>query len=83
MTPAITLTETPDAEAAGVIERGLSLYNEEQAGYKDSRALAVLVSDPDTHEVLGGILGRTSLGLCFLDLYSCRTGSEGRTSAPA
>ena len=68
MTPAITLTETPDAEAAAVIERGLSRYNEEQAGYRDSRGLAVLVSDPDTHEVLGGILGRTSLGLCFLDL---------------
>jgi GNAT superfamily N-acetyltransferase len=27
-----------------------------------------VVSDPDTNEVLGGITGRTSLGLLFIDL---------------
>ncbi len=68
MTPVISLTETPEAKARAVIEDGLSRYNEEQAGYSDSRGLSVLVSDPETHDVLGGILGHTSLGLCFLDL---------------
>jgi len=66
MTPVITLTETPDAKATTVIEEGLNRYNREQAGYFDGRGLKVLVSDPETHDVLGGILGRTSLGLCFL-----------------
>ncbi len=68
MTPVITLTDAPDAQATAVIEDGLSRYNKEQTGYSDSRPLAVLVSNPDTHDVVGGILGRTSLGLCFLDL---------------
>lgn len=68
MTPVITLTDAPSAAASAVIEEGLARYNEEKAGYRDSRALAVLVSDPDTHEVVGGVLGRTSLGLCFIDL---------------
>ena len=68
MTPVITLTETPDAKATAVIEEGLKGYNREQVGYSDGRGLNVLVSDPATHDVLGGILGRTSLGLCFLDL---------------
>src|SRR5438034_86040 len=34
----------------------------------DTRPLPVVVSDPDTNEVLGGITGRTSLGLLFIDL---------------
>jgi GNAT superfamily N-acetyltransferase len=68
MVPVITLTSTPDARATVVIEQGLSRFNKEQAGYNDARALAVLVSDPETGDVVGGILGRTSLGLCFIDL---------------
>src|SRR5262249_60652756 len=59
---------TADPSAASVIETGLNRYNEQRAGYWDSRGLNVLVSDPETNEVFGGILGRTSLGLCFLDL---------------
>jgi GNAT superfamily N-acetyltransferase len=47
---------------------GLNRFNAEQAGYWDWRALAVLISDPDSNEVVGGLLGRTSLGLFFIDL---------------
>ena len=68
MMPVITLTSSPDAQARSVIENGLRRYNAEQVGYNDGRGLAVLVSDPETQEVLGGILGRTSLGVCFIDL---------------
>jgi GNAT superfamily N-acetyltransferase len=28
----------------------------------------VVVSDADTHEPIGGLIGHTSLGLCFIDL---------------
>jgi GNAT superfamily N-acetyltransferase len=31
--------------------------------------LAVAVQDPDTGEPVGGLLGRTTLGLFFLDLF--------------
>ncbi len=64
----LTVTDTPSERAKDVIERGLNGYNAEQAGYWDWRALAVVASDPKTSEVLGGILGRTSLGLLFIDL---------------
>jgi GNAT superfamily N-acetyltransferase len=68
MTPVITVTDAPSAEASAIIENGLAGYNTEQAGYSDSRPLAVLVSDPDTRAVVGGLTGRTSLGLAFIDL---------------
>ena len=64
----LTVTDTPSTRAQEVIERGLNGYNKEQAGYWDWRGLAVLVSDPQTSEVRGGLLGHTSLGLLFIDL---------------
>ena len=69
MNPVVTLTDAPDREAARAIESGLARYNAEQAGIADSRPLAVLVSDPVTLEVVGGLLGRTSLGVLFIDLF--------------
>ena len=66
VTPVVTVTDAPGPDATAVIERGLTRYNSEKAGYWDGRRLAVLVSNPDTREVIGGVLGRTSLGVCFI-----------------
>jgi GNAT superfamily N-acetyltransferase len=66
--PRITVTGAPDPRVEAAIGEGLRRYNAERSGTDDSRPLAVVVSDPDTHEVLGGITGRTSLGLLFIDL---------------
>ena len=41
----ITLTDAPHDDQRAVIADGLRAYNEAQAGYSDSRALTVLVSD--------------------------------------
>ena len=65
----ITLTDAPDDGDSGVITDGLRAYNEAQAGYSDSRELAVLVRDPDTKKVVGGLLGRTSLGLLRVERF--------------
>jgi GNAT superfamily N-acetyltransferase len=65
----ITLTDTPDSRLKSVLEDGLAAYNFEQVGISDWRALAVTVHDPDSGELVGGLLGRTSLGLFFLDLF--------------
>ena len=62
------VTDTADARVEKVVGEGLRRYNAEQSGVDDSRSLAVVVSDPDTNEILGGITGRTSLGLLFIDL---------------
>jgi len=65
----ITLTDTPDPGFETILEAGLADYNESRAHRRDWRALAVVVRDPETGEPAGGILGRTSLGLFFLDLF--------------
>ena len=64
----LTVTDEIDAAAESVIEAGLQSYNHQIANYTDARALAVLVCDPNSKEVIGGLLGRTSLGLLFIDL---------------
>ena len=69
MRPVLTLTDAPDPRASAVIEAGLGRFNEEKAGYRDWRPLAVLVSDGDTNEVIAGLLARTSLGLLFIDIF--------------
>ena len=38
--------------------------------YRDYRPLAILVSHPDTGEVIGGLVGRTSFGLLFVERFS-------------
>jgi GNAT superfamily N-acetyltransferase len=78
MNPLVTLTDSPDAAAQAAIESGLARYNAEQAGLADSRALAVLVSDPTTSETVGGLLGHTSLGLLFVDLFFLPDHLRGR-----
>lgn len=66
--PELVLTDAPSPAAQSFIEDGLAEYNEQQAGYRDWRELAVLVTGADG-EVRGGALGRTSLGLLFVDLF--------------
>ncbi|WQH07475.1 GNAT family N-acetyltransferase [Duganella zoogloeoides] len=44
-------------------------FNEHAAGLSDRRTLNVIVRDSTSNEVLGGAIGRTSLGLAFLDLF--------------
>jgi GNAT superfamily N-acetyltransferase len=65
----IELTEAPDDSECAVITGGLRAYNDAQAGYSDSRPLNILARDPDTNRVVGGLLGRTSLGLLRVDRF--------------
>jgi GNAT superfamily N-acetyltransferase len=65
----ITLTDTPDSHLEDVLDDGLAAHNEEQSRLRDWRPLAVSVYDPDSGNLVGGLLGRTSMGLFFLDLF--------------
>lgn len=69
MGPGLVLTDAPGGEAEAAIRDGLSAYNFEKAGYRDHLPLAVLVPDPDSGEVVGGLLGRTSFGLLYIDRF--------------
>jgi GNAT superfamily N-acetyltransferase len=65
----LAVTDAAGERAEAVIRDGLSAYNLEKAGYRDHWPLAVLVSDPDTGDVVGGLLGRTSMGLLYIDRF--------------
>ncbi|HEY4168727.1 MAG TPA: GNAT family N-acetyltransferase [Reyranella sp.] len=65
--PTVVVTDTPDPDDVAAIGQGLGAYNHEQTGISDHKPLAVLVKDAAGRTV-GGISGRSSLGLLFLDL---------------
>jgi predicted N-acetyltransferase YhbS len=64
----VTLAASRDPQAEAVITGGLAAYNEEKFRPADSQTLDILVRD-NSGEVAGGILGHTSYGLFFLDLF--------------
>lgn len=66
--PILTLTDQPTEQDASIISTGLADYNAQKTGYRDWRPLAALLRDPTTGETLGGMIGRTSYGLLFIDL---------------
>jgi GNAT superfamily N-acetyltransferase len=66
--PIVTVTDAPDPQTREVIEEGLRRFNAQQSGIDDARPLAVVARDPVSHQVLGGLTARTSLGLLFIDL---------------
>lgn len=65
--PVLTLTDAPVEADQAIISNGLADYNFQQTGYRDWRPLAALLRDPDSNETLGGMIGRTSYGLLFID----------------
>jgi GNAT superfamily N-acetyltransferase len=67
--PTVTLSETRDPQAEAVVTGGLAAYNKETFGRVDTRTLDILVRDGTSGEIVGGLLGRSSLGLFFLDLF--------------
>jgi GNAT superfamily N-acetyltransferase len=67
--PSITLTDAPDPDGISVIADGLGAYNHSQTGYRDHRPLAVFVRDPATGKVVGGLYGRSSFGLVYVDRF--------------
>jgi len=66
---ALTLTDMPDEAAKAVISEGLGAYNDAAGGEGDYRALAVLVSDPDSGAVVGGLFGGSYRGQLFIDRF--------------
>ena len=67
--PYIVLTDAPDATDTAVIADGLRAFNTSQAGYDDSRPLAVFVTDPDSGKVVGGLYGSSSRGQLRIDRF--------------
>jgi GNAT superfamily N-acetyltransferase len=69
MTPKITLTDDPAPQALEAITHLITRFNEIASNRpNDFRPLAVLVSDPETGETLGGLWGWTSFDHLHVDL---------------
>ena len=69
MTPKITMTDTPEAHIKQSIGSPLSRFNEAQSGRPDDyRRLALLVSDPVTGEIIGGLWGETMYSYLHVEL---------------
>jgi GNAT superfamily N-acetyltransferase len=64
----ITVTDALDPADVAVIADGLAAYNFSQSGYRDQRPLAVFVRDA-AGKVLGGLYGRTSFGLVYVERF--------------
>jgi GNAT superfamily N-acetyltransferase len=67
--PDIVITDVIDPATEDAIGGGLNGFNDEITGYGDRKPLAVILRDPASGEVLGGAIGRSSLGLLFLELF--------------
>lgn len=83
----IEISDRVTSEITSCIADGLDRFNDEYIGYGDRQPLAVVIKDPDSGEVLGGITGRSSLGLLFLEALlsaggAARRGGGQRTVAP-
>ena len=65
----ITLTDATDDDEGAVITNGFRAYNQARAGTWDGRPLAIFARDPETQKVVGGLLGRTSLGLLTVERF--------------
>ena len=61
-----------------VVETGLSEYNRGKIGYVDARDLPIVFRQAATGKVQGGLLGRTTLGLLFIDLVYLPEEARGR-----
>ena len=67
--PTLFLTDIADADARRIVDDGIAGHAVEQVGYWDARPLYVLARDPSNGRILGGMIGRTSLGLMFIELF--------------
>ncbi|ANF85718.1 Putative acetyltransferase [Pseudomonas antarctica] len=65
----IEISDQPHPDAERLLGNGLAAFNAAITGSNDRRPLTVLLKDPDTRQILGGITGKTSLGMAFLDLF--------------
>ena len=74
----LTLVERGDEPAKFRAAEELYRYNVQQTGIADRRPVGVSLCDPATGETLGGLWGRTELGLLFLDMFFLPEGLRGQ-----
>jgi len=64
----VEISDEITEEMSEVVGSDLNAYNDEIAKYNDRKSLAIVVRDKQSGQVIGGMLGRSSLGLLFIEL---------------
>ena len=65
--PFLTVAAARDPLAESVVTEGLAAYNRNRFGRVDAQTIDILVRNGG--EIVGGLLGHSSLGMLFLDLF--------------
>ena len=78
MPPVFTVSSQPDPEAETIGGAGLDTFNDAMVGYADRLPLNAIVTDSASGAIVGGIIGRTSLGLLFVDLVWLSEAARGQ-----
>ncbi|WP_397433290.1 GNAT family N-acetyltransferase [Pseudomonas chlororaphis] len=65
----VTIHESAPAAGRERINELLDQYNVSQTGISDNEPLDLTVTDPLSGEVVGGLVGRTSLGVFFINYF--------------
>jgi len=76
--PVLTVAATRNPRAEAAIGAGLAAYNADRFRPGDTAILDVVVRDGESGEPVGGLLGHTSFGLFFLDLFYLPEAQRGR-----
>ncbi len=78
------LTDKPDAAAVKALSQMLlQLNNEHSAWAFDYRPLAILITNPESNTMLGGLRGGTFCGSLHIDLLFVPESMRGAGSAEA
>ena len=78
MDTVITVSDQADDAAAKVLGEGLGAFNDAKLGFGDRLPLQVLVRDRASGAVLGGVIGRTSLGVLTIQTVYLPEALRGR-----
>ncbi|MDR6868258.1 GNAT superfamily N-acetyltransferase [Microbacterium resistens] len=66
---AILVTDSPSNGDVTAVSEALDAFNIDLTGIEDRRSLAVLIRDEATGKTIGGITGKTSMAVWFVDLF--------------
>lgn len=75
----VALTDTSDEEAESEAAAALHRHNAEKTGVADRAPIGAKLFDAVSGEVLGGLWGRTELGLLFVETFFLPGGVRGRS----
>jgi len=74
----ISITGIPAPEFRQALSKGLEAYNRQTLDLWDNEPLNVFVIDGATEKAIGGLAGRTSLGVFFIDLLCLPSHLRGK-----